>query len=149
MTLAYAAQSCSYNPDKPLEAPILPAAAVGANTHVHGATRPWPKTLQTLTGGCYPAVLYSCSHNARQCLLTRGLIPMLATPQPHGDAVLSEAIMAAARMGIVKPHNHVVAVQRIHDDFCVKIVSVDSMGAGIKRTVNLGECLLCLASLLC
>jgi pyruvate kinase len=40
----------------------------------------------------------------------------------------------------VKPNNHVVAVQRIHDDFCVKIVSVDAMGAGIKRAINLGEC---------
>lgn len=66
---------------------------------------------------------------------------MLATPQPHGDAILGEAIMAASRMGIVKPNNHVVAVQRIHEDFCVKIVSVDAMGAGIKRTLNVGECL--------
>lgn len=37
-------------------------------------------------------------------------------------------------LGIIKPHNHVVAVQRVHDDFCVKIVSVDELGAGIKRT---------------
>jgi hypothetical protein len=37
-------------------------------------------------------------------------------------------------------HNHVVAVQRIHDDFCVKVVSVDSLGAGIKRFGLLGEC---------
>lgn len=80
-----------------------------------------------------------CRHNARQCLLTRGLLPMLATPQPHGDAVLGEAISAASRLGIVKPNNHVVAVQRIHEDFCVKIVSVDAMGAGIKRAINLGE----------
>lgn len=76
-------------------------------------------------------------HNARQCLLTRGLLPMLATPQPHGDAVLGEAISAASRLGIVGPNNHVVAVQRIHEDFCVKIVSVDSCGAGIKRAINL------------
>lgn len=80
-----------------------------------------------------------CRHNARQCLLTRGLLPMLATPQPHGDAVLGEAISMAGKLGIVKPHNHVVAVQRIHDDFCVKIFSVDSRGAGIKRVGNLGE----------
>jgi hypothetical protein len=53
--------------------------------------------------------------------------------------VLGEAISAASRLGIVKPNNHVVAVQRIHDDFCVKIVSVDAMGAGIKRAINLGE----------
>lgn len=76
-------------------------------------------------------------HNARQCLLTRGLLPMLATPQPHGDAVLGEAISMAGRLGIVKPNNHVVAVQRIHDDFCVKIFSVDARGAGIKRVGNL------------
>jgi hypothetical protein len=46
----------------------------------------------------------------------------------------------AGRLGIVKPNNHVVAVQRIHDDFCVKIFSVDARGAGIKRVGNLGEC---------
>ncbi len=63
---------------------------------------------------------------------------MLATPQPQGDAVLGEAISAASRLGIISPHNHVVAVQRIHEDFCVKIVSVDDMGAGIKAQINLG-----------
>jgi pyruvate kinase len=68
--------------------------------------------------------------------MTRGLLPILATPQPHGDTVLEEAVAVASRMGIVKPHDHVVAVQRIHDDFCVKIVSVDALGAGIKR-INL------------
>jgi hypothetical protein len=25
------------------------------------------------------------------------------------------------RLGILKPHNHVVAVQRVHEDFCVKV----------------------------
>lgn len=85
------------------------------------------------------SLVLGCRHNARQCLLTRGLLPMLATPQPHGDAVLGEAISMAGKLGIVKPHNHVVAVQRIHDDFCVKIFSVDSRGAGIKRVGNLGE----------
>jgi hypothetical protein len=45
----------------------------------------------------------------------------------------------AGKLGIVKPNNHVVAVQRIHDDFCVKIFSVDARGAGIKRVGNLGE----------
>jgi hypothetical protein len=72
-------------------------------------------------------------HNARQCLLTRGLLPMLAAPQPHGDAVLEEAIAIASRMGVIKAHDHVVVVQRVHEDFCVKIVSVDGVGAGIKR----------------
>jgi pyruvate kinase len=45
----------------------------------------------------------------------------------------------ASKMGIVKPNNHVVVVQRIHEDFCVKIVSVDAMGAGIKRVNTVGE----------
>jgi len=72
-------------------------------------------------------------HNARQCLLTRGLLPVLATPQRTGDGVLEEAIAAAARMGLVQPHAHVVAVQRIHNDFCVKVVAVDALGGGIDR----------------
>lgn len=73
-----------------------------------------------------------CTHrsNARQCLLTRGLMPMLAAPSPSGDALLEEAVAVAGRMGLVKPHDHVVCVQRIHDDFCVKIVAVDEMGEG-------------------
>lgn len=72
-------------------------------------------------------------HNARQVMLTRNVLPMLATPSPNGDAVLEEAISMAAYSGLVQPHQHVVCVQRIHDDFCVKIVAVNSMGGGIKR----------------
>lgn len=46
---------------------------------------------------CFPAydVNIIHRHNVRQCLLTRGLLPMLATPQPHGNAVLGEAISMA------------------------------------------------------
>lgn len=36
-------------------------------------------------------------HNARQCLLTRGLMPMLATPQPNSEQILEEAIQMAAK----------------------------------------------------
>lgn len=57
-------------------------------------------------------------------------MPMLAAPSPSGDALLEEAVAVAGRMGLVKPHDHVVCVQRIHDDFCVKIVAVDEMGGG-------------------
>lgn len=77
-------------------------------------------------------------HNARQCLLTRGLLPVLATPQRTGDGVLEEAIAAAARMGLVQPHAHVVAVQRIHNDFCVKVVAVDALGGGIEQATGGG-----------
>jgi hypothetical protein len=46
---------------------------------------------------------------------------MLATPGPNGDAVLESAIVAAAAAGLVAPQHHVVVLQQIHDDFCVKV----------------------------
>lgn len=36
-------------------------------------------------------------------------------------------------MGIVKPHDHVVVVQRVHEDNTVKVLSVDECGAAVKR----------------
>ena len=33
--------------------------------------------------------------------------------------------------GLCKPQDHIVVVQRIHGDFTVKVVSVDSLGSGI------------------
>jgi pyruvate kinase len=45
--------------------------------------------------------------------------------------VLEEAIRAAAAMGVVAPGSQVVCVQRIHDDFCVKIVAVNERGDGL------------------
>ncbi|KAG2492389.1 hypothetical protein HYH03_009335 [Edaphochlamys debaryana] len=71
--------------------------------------------------------------SARQCLISRSLLPVLAAPSPSGDQLLQEAVVMASRVGLVKPHDHVVCVQRIHDDFCVKIISVDELGAGIKQ----------------
>lgn len=68
--------------------------------------------------------------SARQCLISRALLPVLAAPSPSGDQLLQEAVAMAGRVKLVKPHDHVVCVQRIHDDFCVKIISVDDMGAG-------------------
>jgi hypothetical protein len=35
-------------------------------------------------------------------------------------------------MGIVHPKDHVVAVQRVHLDYCVKIVRVDDCGTTIE-----------------
>lgn len=46
---------------------------------------------------------------------------MLATPGPNGDAVLESAIVAAAAAGLVAPRHHVVVLQQIHEDFCVKV----------------------------
>lgn len=36
------------------------------------------------------------------------------------------------RWGLVKPGDHIVCIQQIHDSFVIKIVSVDDAGAGIK-----------------
>ncbi|KAF6256488.1 Pyruvate/Phosphoenolpyruvate kinase-like domain-containing protein [Scenedesmus sp. NREL 46B-D3] len=57
---------------------------------------------------------------ARACQLTRGLLPMLATPGPNGDAVLEAAVIKAAMAGLVAPKHHVVVLQQIHNDLCVK-----------------------------
>ena len=65
---------------------------------------------------------------ARQCLISRGLLPLLAAPSPSGEALLEEAIRSAARLGLVHALDHVVVVQRVHEDFCVKIVSVSETG---------------------
>jgi hypothetical protein len=46
---------------------------------------------------------------------------MLATPGPNGDAVLEAAVVSAARAGLVRPRHHVVVLQQIHEDFCVKV----------------------------
>ncbi|WIA20835.1 hypothetical protein OEZ85_005187 [Tetradesmus obliquus] len=68
---------------------------------------------------------------ARTCQLTRGLLPMLATPGPNGDAVLEAAVIKAALAGLVAPRHHVVVLQQIHNDLCVKIMSLDSSGRRI------------------
>lgn len=69
---------------------------------------------------------------ARQCLIARGLLPFLATPN-SGEGLLEDAVKHAGRLGLVKPMDHVVVVQRVHEDFCVKIVSVSQTGRGILR----------------
>ena len=40
-------------------------------------------------------------------------------------------VKMALDKGLCKPHDHIVVVQRIHGDFCVKVISVDSLGSGI------------------
>jgi hypothetical protein len=69
---------------------------------------------------------------------------MLATPGPNGDAVLESAIVAAASAGLVAPRHHVVVLQQIHEDFCVK-VGVVVMGAasgfwGTSKSNEEGKC---------
>mmetsp|Transcript_6339 Transcript_6339/g.18214 ORF Transcript_6339/g.18214 Transcript_6339/m.18214 type:complete len:686 (+) Transcript_6339:188-2245(+) len=69
---------------------------------------------------------------ARQCLIERGLLPVLAAPSPSGETLLEEAVTMTTRWGLVKPNDHIVCIQQIHDSFVIKIVSVDDAGAGIK-----------------
>ena len=57
----------------------------------------------------------ACRHAARQCLLVRGLMPMLAAPSPSGDVLLEEAVNMACRMGLVGPNNHIIVVQRLNE----------------------------------
>ena len=58
---------------------------------------------------------------ARCCQLTRGLLPMLATPGPNGDAVLEGAVLRAASAGLVQPRGHVVVLQQIGEDYALKV----------------------------
>ena len=39
---------------------------------------------------------------ARQCLISRGLMPFMAAPFPDGEALLEDAIIAASRMSVVR-----------------------------------------------
>jgi pyruvate kinase len=72
---------------------------------------------------------------ARQSLLCRGLMPFLAAPSPNGEALLEDAMRTATAMGLVKANDYVVVVQRVHEDFCIKIVEVAD-DQGIKRSTN-------------
>jgi hypothetical protein len=63
---------------------------------------------------------------------------MLATPGPNGDAVLESAIVAAAAAGLLAPRHHVVVLQQIHEDFCVK-VGVCGGGGVLGCNMHAGE----------
>eukprot|EP00882_Tetradesmus_deserticola_P009381 GHRQ01009901.1.p2 GENE.GHRQ01009901.1~~GHRQ01009901.1.p2 ORF type:complete len:184 (+),score=88.40 GHRQ01009901.1:82-552(+) len=45
--------------------------------------------------------------------------------------MLEAAVVAAARGGLVAPKSHVVVLQQIHEDFCVKVMSLDSSGSRV------------------
>jgi hypothetical protein len=94
-----------------------PAAHASLHPHHHQPHHHLPAAALLL-------LLPYCRATARACQLTRGLLPMLATPGPNGDAVLEAAVVAAARAGLVAPRHHVVVLQQIHDDFCVKVGAI-------------------------
>lgn len=72
---------------------------------------------------------------ARQALITYGLMPVLAAPTPSaGEGLIEEAVVMAAKNGVVKPNDHVVVMSRtMGNEFMLKVVSLDEQGAGIKN----------------
>jgi pyruvate kinase len=67
-------------------------------------------------------------HVARQCLITRGLLPILAAPSPDGERVLRDTVAAATARGLLAAGDHAVCVEKISGDYCIKMVSVDQSG---------------------
>lgn len=60
---------------------------------------------------------------ARQSLIVRGLLPVLAAPAPSSESLLEESIVMASTFGLVAPGDHVVVVQMMRDSFAIKIVT--------------------------
>lgn len=59
---------------------------------------------------------------------------MLAAPGAgNNEHMLQEAVTAAAKRGLVHPHDHVVCVMSIKDSLVVKVVTMDSIGARCMR----------------
>lgn len=74
---------------------------------------------------------------ARQCLIMRGVVPMLAAPGAGtNDHMLQEAVSAATKRGLVHAHDHVVCVMSIKDSLVVKVVTMDSIGTRCMRHTN-------------
>ena len=49
-----------------------------------------------------------------------------------GETLLEEAVLMSAQVGLVRANDHIVCVQRIHEAYVVKIVSVNDKGTGIE-----------------
>ncbi|KAI8113426.1 hypothetical protein M9435_003428 [Picochlorum sp. BPE23] len=74
---------------------------------------------------------------ARQCLIMRGITPLMAAPMSGGGSgLLCEAVAAASAQGLVRPMDYAVAILSEHGNFVVKVVKVDAEGTGI---VSFGE----------
>ena len=102
--------------------------------HLPDTISPTP-TLQLTSHFSHPP-LRRCY--ARQSLICRGLLPFLAAPSPNGEQLLEDAICSAARLNLVQPGDHIVVVQRVHEDFCIKIVGVNE-SSSVRRGSLGGE----------
>ena len=70
---------------------------------------------------------------ARQALVVRGLLPVLAAPAPSSESLLEESVVMASSFGLVARGDHVVVVQMVRDAFAIKIVTVDADGSSIAK----------------
>lgn len=74
---------------------------------------------------------------ARQCMVLRGVRPMLAAPMSEsGEDLLGEAVASAHAQGLVKPRQHVVSIMSHQGSLVVKVMQVNETGTGI-ATVKL------------
>ena len=69
---------------------------------------------------------------ARQCLIMRGITPLMAAPMSAGHGgLLEEAVTASCKEGLCKPLDYAVAILSEHGNFVVKVVKVNGKGDGI------------------
>jgi len=75
---------------------------------------------------------FTGAFQARQCLVVRGLFPMLADPRHSSDSasttnesILKVALDHGKAAGIVKAHDRIVVCQKVGDSSVVKIIELD------------------------
>ena len=49
-----------------------------------------------------------------------------------GETLLEEVVLMSAKVGLVKPRDHIVCVQRMGESYVIKIVSVNDEGDGVE-----------------
>lgn len=75
---------------------------------------------------------FSGAFQARQCLVVRGLFPMLADPRHPSDSssasnetILKVALDHGKAAGVIKAHDRVVVCQKVGDSSVVKIIELE------------------------
>ena len=49
-----------------------------------------------------------------------------------GETLLEEVVLMSSKVGLVKPKDHIVCVQRMGESYVIKIVSVNDDGDGVE-----------------
>ena len=77
---------------------------------------------------------------ARQCMVLRGVRPMLAAPMSDsGEGLMGEAVASAHAQGLVKPRQHVVCIMSHQGSLVVKVMQVNETGTDIATVKLLPE----------